>query len=746
MANALDCPEDANSTDCLLRVLLQKIDDHFEEYNWDPVTFGFTVPIGFLAAIFAAFTIYQAIRTTARGLRKSNKRAIGEWSCKTTKTWDWHELSLISTVQTPILTTSKVGEALNPWPFHRQEPQKMGSHDPPVASWLRFLGELKLRYSDLPEIPLKEITADYLPDDLLAAPSYGEVGFIVAAAAAAGAHSWKVDKQWGYPTVVGRRFQFEFRPHQTLGVVGAFVQWDNSAGDRRRLTGGQLKIALLQARGDLDVGVFPSNSFTGGEGDFERLNFLVDSGKGLILRLRSEASNHRCEYGLCTCWELFNARKDQHHLLWFFMASTPPRPPYIFPSKLVKKSIAFKFLAFHSKFWASLKTKELFSSIKLGLDPPKFSAGERWYTSGLPSTIRKENLDGILEFLDEQAGEITDGAERQLKLFSLSSDEFKHRGRICVFGVVLGPSINFLYNTREFKNWFSGLEELSQEYFRVLILLQLIQINWWLTTRDPGELMCAIVSLSTTTLALLDGKPHFGEDEDGPNSRPEDDISFPHMKMLQTLGHLLSQFGLYEQGKGYKAKDDGTANESREGIALIFRKIRRHSVPLSQLTHLAPYYDIFSYYFSEVETLLRVLAKVLEGRRTSLRSNKALTKAKQQQQEEKYKPQRQEQKPHREEQESQEEGQKLEREEQKAGREERKSQEEEQKPQGEKQESQGEEQKLEREEQEPHKSDEDTIRDLLIWRCILMGMLFSTAPDNSTLLSSRVWERVVPII
>ncbi|RWA11999.1 hypothetical protein EKO27_g3115 [Xylaria grammica] len=629
MANALDCPEDANSTDCLLRVLLKKIDDHFEEYDWDPVTFGFTVPIGFLAALFAAFTIYQAIRTTARGLRKSNKRAIGEWSCKTNKTWDWHELSLISTVQTPILTTSKVGEALNrttppqavnppqalnppqasnhhglaklgnllAWPFHRtaaQEPQKMRSGDPSVASWLRFLGELGLSYSDLPEIPLKETTADYLPDDILTAPAYGEVGFIVAAAAAAGAHSWKVDEQWVYPTVVSRRFQFEFRPHQTLGVIGAFVQSDDSAEDRRRLTGGQLKIALLQARGDLDVGVLPSNSLAEGASDFKRLNFLEDSGKGLISHLRSKVcsdgwkAKHICQCGLCTCQELFNARRDRHHLMWFFMASTPPRPPYIFPSKLVKGSIAFKFLAFHSNFWASLETKELFSSGKSDLCPPKFSAGGQWYTKDLPTPLQKKELDEILGFLDEQTGEITEGAEKQLGQFDLSGSTFKDPERICVFRIVLGPSINFLYNTQEFENWFGGLQELSQEYFRVLILLQLIQINWWLTTRGQGELMCAIMSLSTTTLALLDvnravsnksfgfsspkGKPNFGEDEDGPNSCPKDDISFPHLRILQTLDHLLNEFGPDEKGKGYKTKDDGPAN--KPAVPYLFLSFR----------------------------------------------------------------------------------------------------------------------------------------------------------------------------
>ncbi len=44
------------------------------------------------------------------------------------------------------------------------------------------------------------------------------------------------------------------------------------------------------------------------------------------------------------------------------------------------------------------------------------------------------------------------------------------------------------------------------------------------------------------------------------------------------------------------------------------------------------------------------------------------------------------------------------------------------------------------------KPKEDTIHDILIWKYILLGMSFSAAPDNSNLLKSGVWERVVPII
>ncbi|PGG98427.1 hypothetical protein AJ79_08866 [Helicocarpus griseus UAMH5409] len=43
-------------------------------------------------------------------------------------------------------------------------------------------------------------------------------------------------------------------------------------------------------------------------------------------------------------------------------------------------------------------------------------------------------------------------------------------------------------------------------------------------------------------------------------------------------------------------------------------------------------------------------------------------------------------------------------------------------------------------------SHQDVVDDMLIWRTILISVLYFTAFDNSTLLESRVREHVVPII
>ncbi|KAK4170754.1 hypothetical protein QBC36DRAFT_316418 [Triangularia setosa] len=71
--------------------------------------------------------------------------------------------------------------------------------------------------------------ADYLPGDLLAVPAYAEVGFLVAAAAAAGAHSLNIVSeasfQSRYPIMLGNDFQLDFRHHPMLGTVGVFSQY-----------------------------------------------------------------------------------------------------------------------------------------------------------------------------------------------------------------------------------------------------------------------------------------------------------------------------------------------------------------------------------------------------------------------------------------------------------------------------------------------------------------------------------------
>ena len=107
---ANNCTEALNSTDCLLRVLItfleesRKSDD--SEYNWDPLTFGFTVAISLSAALFALVTIFQAVLAAGQGRRRSDGPAIGRWSAKTEWEWSFYDFSFRHISNTPVLTLS----------------------------------------------------------------------------------------------------------------------------------------------------------------------------------------------------------------------------------------------------------------------------------------------------------------------------------------------------------------------------------------------------------------------------------------------------------------------------------------------------------------------------------------------------------------------------------------------------------------------------------------------------------------
>jgi hypothetical protein len=102
MVDTIDskCAGSGNSTDCLLRLLLQAISEQSAagnaKFDWDPITFAFTVVIGLFAALFALVTIYQATLAAGPGRRKCSRRAIGYWAAKPRREWSWNDLNRLS--------------------------------------------------------------------------------------------------------------------------------------------------------------------------------------------------------------------------------------------------------------------------------------------------------------------------------------------------------------------------------------------------------------------------------------------------------------------------------------------------------------------------------------------------------------------------------------------------------------------------------------------------------------------------
>ncbi|KAG6366787.1 hypothetical protein INS49_000967 [Diaporthe citri] len=268
------CPEDSNSTDCLLRALLSLLREHKAaddaEIDWDPINFAVTLLIGLAAISFALATVLQAIFAAGKGRRRTSRLAIGQWSQKTARRWDWSEMNFHFTASTPILRedslpalSSQSGTA-----EHRNGDHVDGGHDTgcadekpdqgvvdstgsfhtalklrnrslwanawkiasklhpsqsprPFATWLGFFEEVGLDKLECQVWgnSVREVAADYLPDDLVAAPAYAQIGAIVAGAATAGIQKLDIDQQ-NYPILLGQGFQIGFRQHPALGVIG----------------------------------------------------------------------------------------------------------------------------------------------------------------------------------------------------------------------------------------------------------------------------------------------------------------------------------------------------------------------------------------------------------------------------------------------------------------------------------------------------------------------------------------------
>ena len=366
MADGTACPEDENSTYCLLRVLLKTIKDQDEEFNWDPLNFAFTVPIGLVAALFAALTIFQAILSAGSGRRRCSKSTIGQWSKLTTRRWSWHDLIFLSTAKTPLLRSDSILKILNdnknaqPRPGN---PEYVSTDQSPnctsAATWLNFLKKINLE--DL--VPsgkdenVAKTAADYLPSDLLAVPAYGEVGLIVAMAAAAGAYSWNFNSQSTYPVIIGEGFQFDFRQHPTLGTVGAFSTYVQRV-KKSSVSGEYLAKAIKHARGEIDIAtLFPLD-----EGVRGRLSLKEDPVSVNIVELPDFQDLLSGIHGRDACTEMtrgdlcslpWHFDRSDEHLLWLFIADTPERPPAIFPSGLIHVPNLLSILTLNSKFWAN---------------------------------------------------------------------------------------------------------------------------------------------------------------------------------------------------------------------------------------------------------------------------------------------------------------------------------------------------------------------------------------------------------
>lgn len=461
------CLENQNSTDCLLRTLLQLLNDQRNaedaETNWDPITFWVTLFIGILAALFTIVTIVQAAVAAGKGRRKTNRVAIGNWSERTTRHWGRHELNRQYTAQTPLILVDTLVKALKERGDKSQyanPAEGIGSqlpdssqpmHQPSsTATWVRFLQDVCLSEVVSPSgwNEHESVLADNLPDGVVA-PAYAQVGVIVGTTLALGAHM-QIQHGAGlkYPLIVGDGFQFEFLPYPMLGMVGTYYRHGRAAlpssPSSNELTWRMAINNMNYGRGVLEFATMaPFDKF-----QHETIDLLNDTDRLRIRQLLVQPKPHGKvkDHPLP---KLKSIADDYIPLISLFWAITPKSVPSLFPTSTLSMDSPFTTIALSGTFWSRLDLRK-FCQTKIttwpdSVDTPRW---DRFEWNGLHATLgdgvhinkpgdtgfrfnhRRQRLKSILERCHARMKFESEGLEGPERAFRNELEAIEGEGKI----------------------------------------------------------------------------------------------------------------------------------------------------------------------------------------------------------------------------------------------------------------------------------------------------------------------------
>lgn len=533
------CPEDSNSTDCLLRSLLSFLTEQQEsndaEVNWDPISFAFTLLIGLLALIFALVTIAQAVLATGKSRRITSNRAIGKWSTETRRTWSWTQMNFQYTASTPVLLESlfpavskqpkesgsghKVagkskkreiqdnsnvahtelpqgnaaktkrstvaslpcnqgtgGSQLKGFNLWSGVPKSSPSRHPPSAAWLEFFKELGLDKLEISHWnnSIREVSADHLPDDIVAAPAYGQVGAIIAAAATTGIQKLYIDQQ-KYPIVLGRGFQIDFRQHPALGLIGAYSRYGKANNHERsgNLNFKELRLAMRHGRGD------------------------VPSKKTMSVYTKSKRRRLVGRWYLAQQPWLYDSDTGSNQIFFINMASiseeyiplivglrayTPKFVPALFPIASMRIRFPLIALALNGTYWAEENLHKFRDSHIFQWPTTRFAKswdGFVWHDVGDP--LLRQDIDVMYSdleatYVDYLAG-MENGSEETADAPIRASKAYDG------YRVVLHMCLKLLYQPVDVEGWLFEASPLEQRALRLIILEQMKEVDLWLDSR-----------------------------------------------------------------------------------------------------------------------------------------------------------------------------------------------------------------------------------------------------------------------
>lgn len=187
-----------------------------------------------------------------------------------------------------------------------------------------------------------------MPDDLVAAPAYAQVGAIIALAATAGIQKMVVDSHENYAILIGQGFQVDFRSHPTLGVVGAYSRYNGMSKGSNSLVLEDLRSAIRYGRGiiDTELTIFMDLS----------TNFTRQQS---IERWKTASEWFATERGPETsgifCLKLATISEVYLPLIAGLFAPTPKRVPALFPTTTMRADFSLTALALNGKYWAATR-------------------------------------------------------------------------------------------------------------------------------------------------------------------------------------------------------------------------------------------------------------------------------------------------------------------------------------------------------------------------------------------------------
>ncbi|KAF4990912.1 hypothetical protein FDECE_14204 [Fusarium decemcellulare] len=460
---ASQCAEEANSTDCLLRTLLKFLEDVKEtddnKFEWDPITFGFTVSIAIVAAGFALLTIVQAVLASGPGRRKSTSEAIGKWSKDTEWQWQWWNFGYLHIAKTPILTVANVSKYLaskekedGPEPTRETAEVTTGNlsieYGAGAASWLIFLDKAGLSDLRLEANAMKTTLADYLPGDLVAVPAPVEVRLVFLLMAMSNKSLRVLEAGTRYPNLIGTESQFEIRQHPTLGSIGAFSSHGPTTSTWKPSKGG-LELGLRHAEGAIPCSekLFPDIRSWRQKDDINVTDRWDVS--SLAISHQSTCAVEGCKDHFGKFYS-FRFPSNSTGLHCFLFAGVPKSYPAAFPWSMLLINGMFEALSISGNIATRSRLKpdpEGSSKARrmhvleimgyLGMMPPeakvtsieglidvfrefeKSSKPERW---GLPDLTRYEGIE-ILNALEKSFGPISLILSRIEEMMELRKDE-----------------------------------------------------------------------------------------------------------------------------------------------------------------------------------------------------------------------------------------------------------------------------------------------------------------------------------